>query len=130
MPRELSDRDREILKKLAPECTELICQGSGFLSAPPATRSQPLCPGRGDFRERIGRLTDEDLRYLADLVLTGEESLGCVPPDFLEIFLWQVAEHLGNDTAVRIVESGRGGRMPRTARMLPADRRNHEGAAA
>jgi len=113
MPRELSDRDREILKKLAPECTELICQGSGvpFRSLLPPVANH-FARDEADFRERIGRLTDEDLRYLADLVLTGEESLGCVPPDFLEIFLWQVAEHLGNDTAVRIVESAAAGECP------------------
>jgi hypothetical protein len=113
MPRELSDRDREILTKLAPECTGLICQGSGvpFRSLLPPVANH-FARDEADFRERIERLSDEDLRYLADLVLTGEESLGCVPPDFLEIFLWQVAERLGNDAAVQIVESAAAGECP------------------
>jgi hypothetical protein len=113
MPRELSQRDQLLLKKLAPECTELICQGSGvpFHSLLPPVANH-FAQDEADFRERIGRLDDGDLRYLVDLVLTGEESLGCVPPDFLEIFLWRVAERLGNDAAVRIVESAAAGECP------------------
>ncbi|MDD1655767.1 MAG: hypothetical protein LUO87_00115 [Methanomicrobiales archaeon] len=113
MPRELNDRDREILKKLAPECTELICQGSGvpFRSLLPPVANH-FARDEADFRERIERLTDGELRYLSDLVLAGEESLGCVPPDFLEIFLWRVAERLGNDAAVRIVETAAAAECP------------------
>jgi hypothetical protein len=113
MPRELNDRDREILKKLAPECADLVCQGSGvpFRSLLPPVANH-FARDDDDFRERIERLTDGELRYLADLVLSGDESLGCVPPDFLEIFLWRVAERLGNDAAVQIVESAAAGECP------------------
>jgi hypothetical protein len=113
MPRELNDRDREILKKLAPECTDLICSGSGvpFHSLLPPVANH-FARDDADFRERIERLTDGELRYMADLVLSGDESLGCVPPDFLEIFLWRVADRLGNDAAVQIVESAAAGECP------------------
>jgi hypothetical protein len=113
MPRELNDRDREILKKLAPECADLVCQGSGvpFRSLLPPVANH-FARDDADFRERIERLSDRELRYLADLVLSGDESLGCVPPDFLEIFLWRVAERLGNDAAVQIVESAAAGECP------------------
>jgi hypothetical protein len=113
MPRELNDRDREILKKLAPECADLVCQGSGvpFRSLLPPVANH-FARDDDDFRERIERLSDMELRYLADLVLSGDESLGCVPPDFLEIFLWRVAERLGNDAAVQIVESAAAGECP------------------
>lgn len=105
MPRELSERDREILKRLAPECSDEICAGSGhaFLSILPPVANHYARDG-ADFRERIGRLSDDDLGYLVDLIMTGEESLGCVPPDFIEIFLRRVAERLGNRRAEEIVD--------------------------
>jgi len=113
MPRELDERDRKLLKKLAPECSDLVCSGSGvpFRSLLPPVANH-FARDEADFRERIGRLSDEDLRYLADLVLAGEESLGCVPPDMLESFLWRLAERLGNDAAVQIVESAAAGECP------------------
>jgi hypothetical protein len=104
MPRELSDRDREILKKLAPECGEEICSGSGhaFLSILPPVANH-FAADAEDFSERIGRLDDDDLRYLVGLILDGGESLGCAPPEYIEIFLRRVAERLGNKPAGDIV---------------------------
>jgi len=104
MPRELSDRDREILKKLAPECGDEICSGSGhaFLSILPPVANH-YATSEDDFSERIGRLTDDDLRYLVGLILDGRESLGCVPPEFVALFLQRVAERLGNRPAEEIV---------------------------
>ena len=104
MPRELSDRDREILKKLAPECGDEVCSGSGhaFLSILPPVANH-FSTSEGDFAERIGRLTDDDLRYLAGLILDGRESLGCAPVEYIEIFLKRVAERLGNRVAMDIV---------------------------
>jgi hypothetical protein len=104
MPRELSDRDREILKKLAPECGDEICSGSGhaFLSILPPVANH-FAASEDDFSERIGHLPDDDLGYLVSLILDGRESLGCVPPGFIEIFLLRVAERLGNKPAVDIV---------------------------
>lgn len=105
MPRELSDRDREILKKLAPECGEEICSGSGhaFLSILPPVANH-YSTSEDDFSERLGRLANDDLRYLVSLILDGRESLGCVPPEFIEIFLRRVAERLGNRPAEDIVK--------------------------
>jgi hypothetical protein len=104
MPRELSDRDREILKKLAPECGDEICSGAGhaFLSILPPVANH-FATSEDDFSERIGHLTDDDLGYLVGLILDGRESLGCVPPEFIEIFLRRVAERLGNRAAEDIV---------------------------
>ncbi|MDD1669255.1 MAG: hypothetical protein LUO97_05595 [Methanomicrobiales archaeon] len=104
MPRELSERDREILKKLAPECSDEICSGSGhaFLSILPPVANHFARDGE-DFSERIGRLSDDDLGYLVSLIMDGRESLGCVPPDYIEIFLMRVAERLGNRRAEEIV---------------------------
>ncbi len=104
MPRELSDRDRGILKKLAPECGDEICSGSGhaFLSILPPVANH-FSTSEDDFSERIRHLDDEDLRYLVSLIMDGRESLGCVPPEYIEIFLRRVAERLGNRSAEEIV---------------------------
>jgi len=104
MPRELSDRDREILKKLAPECGDETCSGSGhaFLSILPPVANH-FARNEADFSERLERLTDEDLGYLVSHILDGGESLACVPPDFIEIFLRRVAERLGNRRAEDII---------------------------
>jgi hypothetical protein len=104
MPRELSGRDQEILKKLAPECSDEICAGSGhaFRSILPPVANH-FTTGEADFGERIGRLSDDDLRYLVDLIRDGGESLGCVPPELLSIFLQRVADRLGRKQAEELV---------------------------
>ncbi len=104
MPRDLTARDREILKLLAPECEEEICSGSGhaFLSILPPVANH-YARDEEDFSARIARLPDGDLEYLVELILDGRESLGCVPPDYIEIFLMRVAERLGNERAEEIV---------------------------
>ncbi|HTY53523.1 MAG TPA: hypothetical protein VMB35_10080 [Methanomicrobiales archaeon] len=104
MPRELSARDREILAKLAPECSNEVCSGSGhaFLSILPPVANH-FSRDAEDFSGRLGRLSDDELGYLVDLILDGRESLGCVPPDLIETFLMRVAERLGNRRAEEIV---------------------------
>jgi hypothetical protein len=104
MARELSERDREILRKLAPECSDEICSGSGhaFLSILPPVANH-YATGEADFADRIGRLSDDDLGYLAGLILEGEESLGCISPEYLSLFLQRVADRLGRKRAEEIV---------------------------
>jgi hypothetical protein len=104
MPRDLSARDQEILKKLAPECSDEICTGSGhaFRSILPPVANH-FATGEADFSERIGRLTDDDLRYLVGLIRDGGESLGCVPPELLSLFLQSVADRLGRREAEELV---------------------------
>ena len=105
MPRELSDQDLEILKKLAPECTDLVCGGSGF-------RFRSLLPplanhfstDASNFKERLERLSDRELEYLLSLIRDGTESLGCVPPDYLNGFVDLMRIRLGLPAAAEIVE--------------------------
>ena len=106
MPRELSARDQEILKKLAPECSDEICAGSGhaFRSILPPVANH-FAMGEADFADRIGRLSDDELRYLVDLVRDGGESLGCVPPELLSLFIQRVADRLGRKTAEELVRA-------------------------
>ncbi|MDD1675677.1 MAG: hypothetical protein LUQ17_03215 [Methanomicrobiales archaeon] len=82
MPRILNDRDKEILLVLAPELKDLCCEGSGhdFHSILPPV-SNHVARDEQDFADRIGRLSRDDLEYLAGRIIDGSESLGCMPPE-------------------------------------------------
>ncbi|BBL68352.1 hypothetical protein [Methanoculleus chikugoensis] len=105
MARILSERDVTILKKSAPECTGLVCAGSGgpYRSILPPLANH-YAADLADFWERLERLNDDDLRYLVGLILDGSESLGCVPCGHVEVFLTFVTDRLGRDTALSILQ--------------------------
>lgn len=115
MARILSERDVAILKKSAPECTGLFCAGSGgpYRSVLPPLANH-YAANAEDFRIRLERLDDDDLHYLAGLILDGSESLGCVSPEYIEVFLSVVDIRLGRDVALSILEhyEGSGGCAP------------------
>ncbi|WFN34313.1 hypothetical protein L1S32_10790 [Methanogenium sp. S4BF] len=96
MARELSQRDQEILKKCAPECGDLLCSESGvtYRSVLPPVANH-YATDADDFRQRLSRLTPDELEHLAALIISGEESLCCLSPDYFAVFLEQVTEHLG-----------------------------------
>ncbi len=105
MARILTERDLTILKTSAPECTGLVCAGSGgpYRSIlPPLANHYAADPV--DFRARLERLNDDDLRYLSGLILDGSESLGCVPPGHLDVFLTLITDRLGRDTVLSILQ--------------------------
>ncbi|WP_292470843.1 hypothetical protein [Methanolobus sp.] len=105
MARELSPRDIEVLKKVAPECAGLECAGS---KAPYKSILPPLsnhfAKSEEDFRNRISALDDDDLDYLLSLIKTGEESLGCVPPHYMTVFLEFIGEKVGEQSAKMIMD--------------------------
>jgi hypothetical protein len=106
MPRELSERDIEILKKLAPECGDLTCSGSGhqFHSILPPV-SNHFAEDSNDFIRRIHRLTDEELTYLTDIIQKGEESMGCLPVEDVEAFVLLVKERLSEEIAQKVISA-------------------------
>lgn len=106
MPRELSEQDIEILKKLAPECGDLTCSGSGhrFHSILPPVSNHFAVDGR-DFADRISRLSDKDLRYIVDLVIRGEESIGCLPEEDLDSLLALITERFSKDETTKVIEA-------------------------
>lgn len=106
MPRELSEKDIAILKKLAPEFREPACPGSGhmFQSILPPVSNHFAADGK-DFADRIGRLTDGELQYIADLIVMGEESLGCLPEEDLDSFLDLVRKRLSDDMAKKVLRA-------------------------
>ena len=95
MSRDLSQKDIDLLKQVAPECKGLDCAGSG---APYRSILPPLAnhfaTDENDFRKRLEKLDTEDLKYLLSLTQNGSESLNCVPPQYLQVFIDLVNERL------------------------------------
>ncbi len=106
MPRELSEKDIAIFKKLAPECGDLSCSGSGhqFQSILPPV-SNHFAEDSNDFIERINRLTDEELTYITDMIQKGEESMGCLPVEDVEAFVHLVHDRLSEEVAKKVISA-------------------------
>ena len=112
MPRNLSGKDIEILKKLAPECGEVTCSGSGhmFQSILPPV-SNHFSEDTDDFIRRISRLSDEELTYITDLIQKGDESMGCLPSEDVEALVQLIHNRLSPEIAQKVMtayESGKG----------------------
>jgi hypothetical protein len=110
MPRELSEKDILILKKLAPECGDLTCSGSGHMFhsiLPPV--SNHFAKDSEDFIQRISLLSDEELAYIIDMIIRGEESLGCLPLEDIEALVHLIHDRLSPEIAQKVItayESG------------------------
>jgi len=106
MARELSDRDIEILNKLAPECRDLTCGGSGHrfhAILPPV--SNHFAENADDFAERIGRLSDDELSYVTEKILTGEEGLGCVAVEDAEALVKLIHDRISPEMARKVISA-------------------------
>lgn len=110
MPRELSEKDIAILKTLAPECGDLTCSGSGhrFHSILPPV-SNHFAEDSNDFIERVGRLSDDELTYVTDMIQKGEESLGCLPVEDVEALVHLVHDRLSPEIAQKVIAAYEGG---------------------
>jgi hypothetical protein len=103
MPRVLSDRDIKILSMLAPDFSGETCNGSGtaYKSILPPVANH-YSKDAADFKNRILSLEPGDLQYMVDLIITGEESLHCIPPDYYYIFEKVIKEKMGEETARKV----------------------------
>lgn len=110
MPRELSDKDISILKKLAPECDDLTCSGSGHMFhsiLPPV--SNHFSEDSDDFIRRVSRLSVDELTYITDMIRKGEESLGCLPVEDVDALVHLIRDRLSPEIAQKVIaayESG------------------------
>jgi len=100
MARTLSDRDRDILARLAPEINDLFCIGSEheYQSILPPLANH-ISGSPEDFIIRLSKLSDEDLSYLIRAIENGQESLCCLNPDYSDAFLAFVEERQGSSVA-------------------------------
>jgi hypothetical protein len=113
MARILSETDIGILKTVAPECEGYLCSGSGvnYRSILPPLANH-FSKDADDFLRRVNLLSRYDLEYLVRLILSGEESLGCIPFDYFVLFVKNVSERLGEDTAVEVKKAYENSKCP------------------
>jgi hypothetical protein len=100
MARELSARDREILGKLVPEMEDLLAQGIEieYMNILPPVANHHSRDEK-DFEERIKHLNADDMRFLADRIIDGTENLGCLNPEFAEVFFAVAGQRLSSTVA-------------------------------
>ncbi len=105
MARKLSSEDLLILKKIAPELVDNTCGHAGweFRSVLPPV-SQHVSGSSRDFRERLLKLSYEELNYLVDLIFEGMESLRCVKKEHVDALIEVVGERISKVKATELLE--------------------------
>ena len=98
MARNLSDSDLHIMHKLVPELTDDSCSSShpAYRSILPPV-SNRYSSSDNDFKERLSRLTEQELEYIVGLIFDGMECLNCVQRSHIEILLQVVSERLSKE---------------------------------
>jgi hypothetical protein len=96
--KELNRKDIKILRKLK-LCREPEASGSLI-----TTISSYLITDKDDFQSRLEKLSDKDLKYLAERVMDGSECLLCIAPQCAETFLGAVDRRLSRAMAGRLRE--------------------------
>jgi hypothetical protein len=103
MVRILSERDLKLLSTMAPEFCGETCGGSGVAYKsllPPVANHYSI--NAADFKTRIERLSKEEFAYLIDLMLTGEESLHCLNPEYYSLLEEHIKTVAGPDIARKV----------------------------
>ncbi len=105
MARKLSSKDMSLLRKLAPELVETACAHSGheFRSVLPPV-SQHISASSEDFRERLMKLSEDELNYLVNLIFEGMESLHCVKKEHVDALVDVVGIKLSKVKATELLE--------------------------
>jgi hypothetical protein len=103
MARELDDHDREILRKLVPEFEELLSQGIDleYMNILPPVANHHSRNVR-DFGARLATLSGDDLLYLANEVLDGSEGLGCLDPEYADVFFEALRKRISSEIADKV----------------------------
>jgi hypothetical protein len=105
MARKLSSKDLILLRKLAPELVDPTCAHAGheFRSVLPPL-SQHISASPEDFRERLLKLSDDELNYLVNLIFEGMESLHCVRKEHVDALIDVVGMRLSKVKATELLE--------------------------
>ncbi|VVB71766.1 Uncharacterised protein [uncultured archaeon] len=106
MARNLDEKELQILRKLAPELAEMEAQGIDieYMNIlPPVANHHSR--DTSDFEQRLRKLSADDMRFLADLVIQGREALSCLHPAFAEILFSVAGQRLSSDVADQLREA-------------------------
>jgi len=100
MARDLNERDLQVLFELVPELEALQKKGLviEYMNILPPVANHHSRSVQ-EFEQRLKRLTDQDMRYLADLVLNGTENTGCLRQEYAESFFVIAGQRLGESVA-------------------------------
>ena len=106
MARDLSERDREIQRKLILEFEDHLKEGIDleYLNILPPVANHHSKDAR-DFEMRLKRLSSDDMRYVTDMIFNGSESLGCLLPEFAEALFTVAGQKLSSEVADRLREA-------------------------
>ncbi len=104
--RTFNDQDRKILAKLAPEFEGATGPAPGhdfnFILLPV---SHKLSESPEDFASRVNKLNDDELDYLADLILRGDEDVRSLAEGDYDALVELMEKRLGEDISKKL--SGR-----------------------
>lgn len=102
MGREFTDKDMEIFNKLAPEAGGKNISSMGhpfpFILRPV---SHKFAESEEDFKERLMRLSAEEMEYLSDLAMEGKEEIRTLEDEDIDSFF----EVLGEKVSPEKVEA-------------------------
>jgi hypothetical protein len=110
MARKLDEKDWEILRRLVPELDDLRGQGIDVEYRnilPPVANHHSR--DELDFGERLKRLSADDLSYLADHVLDGSESLGCLYPEYADVFFEALRGKISSEILDKVSDAYKSG---------------------
>ena len=100
MGRQFSKMDIEIFNKLAPEAGGNLNSEMGhpypFILRPISHR---IAESSEDFKQRIERLNAEELDYLIDLAIKGEEDVRSLDPEDIDAFTDVIEEKISAERA-------------------------------
>ncbi len=104
MPREFTEKDIEIFNKLAPEARgQLISREAGhqfpFILRP---ISHKFAESPEDFRERLERLSPEELDYLVGLALEGKEDVQSLVEEDIDELVSIITEKVSPERAKQL----------------------------
>ena len=106
MGRELDKKDIDIMKKLVPEIAGFVESGRMKIEymniLPPVANHYSR--GANDFDRRLQNLSSEDVKYLADKIIDGSESVSRLSPDYAEVFFAYVGRSLTEGVADELRE--------------------------
>lgn len=96
MSRELNSTDIDILYKLLPELDKGITPKYRSI-LPPVSKF--YAKSEEDFKARVNKLSDEDLKYIVDLIFKGDECLRCIRSTHVEMLFQIVSDRLSPEQA-------------------------------
>ena len=105
MLREFNEKEIEIFNKLAPEAGGSSISPMGhqfpFILRPVSHR---FAVSSEDFKERIERLTPEELDYLVELALEEKEEIRTMEPEDIDALMEVIAGKISSDRARELKE--------------------------